>query len=68
VCTGAAVSRTTYAALCAAIGAVTVTLQGGTARTAQELDRDPALGPLVRAFDELGVGVAATVDAVVHGY
>jgi hypothetical protein len=51
-----------------AIGAVTVTLQGGSARTVQVLDRDPALGPLVRAFDELGVGVAATVDAVVHGY
>jgi predicted phage tail protein len=51
-----------------AIGAVTVTLQGGTARTVQVLDRDPTLGPLVRAFDAAGAGVAATVDAVVHGY
>jgi predicted phage tail protein len=51
-----------------AIGAVTVTLQGGSARTVQVLDRDPALGPLVQAFDASGAGVAATVDAVVHGY
>jgi hypothetical protein len=50
------------------IGAVTVTLQGGSARTVQVLDRATTPGPLVRAFDAAGVGVAATVDAVVHGY
>lgn len=51
-----------------ALGAVTVTLQGGTARTVQVLDRAVSPGPLVRAFDASGTGVTATVDAVVHGY
>jgi hypothetical protein len=51
------------------IGAVTVTLQGGTtALGVRIIDKDPDLGPLVRAFDTSGTGVAATVDAVITGY
>jgi hypothetical protein len=51
------------------IGAVTVTLQGGTAAlSAKLIDKNPTLGPLVQCFDAGGTGVAATVDAVITGY
>ncbi|WP_291299284.1 host specificity factor TipJ family phage tail protein [Elioraea sp.] len=53
----------------AAIGAVQLTLQGGTtARTALLIDKDQVLGPLVQALDATGTGVAATVDASIFGY
>lgn len=51
------------------IGAVTLTLQGGTTAVAAKIvDKNPTLGPLVRAFDAAGAGVAATIDAVITGY
>jgi hypothetical protein len=51
------------------IGAVTVTLQGGTAAlSAKIIDKNPSLGPLLQCFDSTGTGVAATVDAVITGY
>lgn len=51
------------------IGAVTVTLQGGsTALSAKIIDKNPTLGPLIQCFDASGTGVAATVDAVITGY
>lgn len=53
----------------AAISAVVATLQAGTgARTLKVLDKDPALGPLLQAYDAAGDGVAASVDATIHGY
>ncbi|MCC6719957.1 MAG: hypothetical protein IT555_18925 [Acetobacteraceae bacterium] len=51
------------------VGAVTVTLQGGsTALSAKIIDKNPTLGPLLQCFDSAGTGVAATVDAVITGY
>lgn len=51
------------------IAAVVATLQGGTgARTLKVLDKDEALGPLVQAYDSAGAGIAATIDATIHGY
>jgi hypothetical protein len=66
---GAAGTRLPITRSYAAIGAVQLTLQGGTAaRTALLIDKDAALGPLVQALDAGGAGVAATVDATVFGY
>lgn len=51
------------------IAAVVATLQGGTgARTLKVIDKDEALGPLLQAFDAAGAGIAATIDATIHGY
>lgn len=53
----------------AAISAVVATLQAGTgARTLKVLDKDAALGPLLQAYDAAGAGIAASVDATIHGY
>lgn len=52
-----------------AITAVVVTLQGSTtARSVRVIDKDVALGPLVQALDAAGDGIAASIDATVHGY
>jgi len=51
------------------ISAVTASLQGGTtARRIEVVNRDPDLGPLIRAFDAAGTRVATTLDLVLHGY
>lgn len=52
-----------------AITAVVVTLQGSTsARSVRVVDKDVDLGPMVQALDGSGAGIAASVDATVHGY
>lgn len=49
--------------------AVVGTLYGtGTAATVRVLDRDSGAGPLVRAYDSTGTGVAATADFHLTGY
>lgn len=52
------------------IKTVIATLQddGGAARTVKVIDKDPDLGPLLRAFDATGAGTTATIDARVQGY
>jgi len=51
------------------IAAVVATLQGGTgARTLKIIDKDETLGPLLQAYDAAGAGIAATIDATIHGY
>lgn len=49
---------------------VNLTLQddGGTASAIKIIDKDSTLGPLVQAFDDSGVAVSATVDALIQGY
>jgi len=50
-----------------AIKVVNCTLLGGTATTVRALDKD-ASGPLVRADDSSGDGIAATINATIQGY
>lgn len=49
---------------------VNMTLQqdGNGATSIQILDKDETLGPLVRAFDDTGTAVDATIDALIQGY
>lgn len=41
---------------------------GTGALTVKTLDKDPALGPLARAFNTADVGVSATIDARIKGF
>lgn len=52
------------------IKAVNLTLQagGGTARTAEVIDKNAALGPLVQCFDSAHAATTGTVDAIIQGY
>lgn len=63
-------TRLTLAKDYTVIKTVNLTLQadGGTARTLEVLDKDVALGPLVRCFDDSHAGAAARVDAIIQGY
>lgn len=49
---------------------VNLTLQddGGTAVTLRVIDKDVISGPLVRAYDDSGTQVSATIDALIQGY
>lgn len=49
---------------------VNLTLQedGGGASAIKIIDKDPALGPLVQAFNDSGTAVGAKVDALIQGY
>lgn len=40
----------------------------GTAAYPKVMDKNPALGPLVKVFDANGVATTGLVDAIVHGY
>ena len=47
---------------------MTLQQDGNGATSIQILDKDETLGPLVRAFDDTGTAVDATVDALIQGY
>lgn len=49
---------------------VSLTLQdnGGTGATVKTVDKDSALGPLIKVFDTSGTGVAGLIDAIIQGY
>ncbi|MFQ5786189.1 MAG: host specificity factor TipJ family phage tail protein [Alphaproteobacteria bacterium] len=40
----------------------------GAAETVRVIDKSPTAGPMLRAFDAAGTGVAATIDAVIQGF
>jgi predicted phage tail protein len=52
------------------ISVVNLTLQydGGSSYTVRVLDKDPVLGPLVKAYDLTGAATTGHVDAVIEGY
>jgi hypothetical protein len=41
---------------------------GGSAAYIKVLDKNPTLGPLIKAFNSSNVATTAVIDAVVHGY
>lgn len=63
-------TRLTLSETYRAIRSVRLSLQddGGDAAYPKLLDKDVALGPLVKTFDSADVATSGLVDAVVHGY
>lgn len=47
---------------------VTVNFDGGTAVYTRTIDKNSVLGPLIEAYDIVGVSVAGTVDVTIQGY